>query len=47
MLKVNHGYIETEKKILAGENGGPITIKIVDDGNRTTDKKLPETAVDL
>lgn len=31
LLKVNHGMVETEKKILSGESNAPISVKIVKD----------------
>jgi hypothetical protein len=37
-LKVNHKYIETEKKILGGDSNEPLEIRIVED------KLLPEDA---
>ena len=47
LLKVNHDMVETEKKIMVGEDGGPINIKIVEDGNRTSDQELPEATKNL
>ena len=47
-LKANHGMIETERKQLVGDDNGPLEVRIIeDDGNRVTDQKLSETAVDL
>lgn len=31
LLKVNHGMIETEKKILAGESNNPVRVEIIED----------------
>ena len=36
LLKANHGMIETEKKVIAGDNKSPFEVRIVED------KPLPE-----
>ena len=48
LLKVNHGMIETEKKMLVGGDGQELRIKIInDDGDRFTNQELPKAAGDL
>lgn len=47
LLKVNHDMIETEKKIVAGDENRPIEIKIISSDDRITDKELPETTGDI
>lgn len=47
LLQNNHGMAERSKLEHTGENGDAIVVKIVDDGDRITDKKLPKTTVDI
>ena len=54
LLKANHGLIETERRMLVGEGGGDLTIKVIQDkeqidemkgdGNTVSNTELPETA---
>ena len=50
LLKVNHGMIETEKKMLVGGDGQELKIRVIaekHDGDRFSDQELPKTTADI